>query len=60
MALKRLYNLPTLKIPQVHFVILAAGDDPLASSDTEAGCDTIFLVGVPNVGLQAAGCLVVP
>lgn len=59
-ALKRLDDLSALEVPQVDLVILAAGDYPLASSNTEARGDAIFLISVPDVGLQAAGCLVVP
>ena len=60
MALERLHDLPALEVPQVHLIILATGNYPLASRDAKACSDAILLIRVSNVGLQTAGRLVVP
>ena len=59
-ALKCLHDLPALEVPQVHLVVLAAGDDPLAARHAEARRDAVLLVRVPDVRLETARRLPVP
>ena len=49
-----------LKIPEVHLVVFATGDDPLAASDAEARCDAVLLIRMSDVCLETAGSLIVP
>lgn len=60
MSLKRLHYLAALKIPEVHLVVFATGDDPFAASDAEARCDTKLLIRMSDVCLETAGSLIVP
>lgn len=60
MSLHYLYNLPRLEVPQIHFVVFAAGDNPLVTCHAETRGDAVLFVFVPGVSLQTARGLVVP
>ena len=60
MPLKCLNDLPALKVPKVYLIVFASRDDPFASRDAEACRDAILLIGMPDVGLQTTGRLIVP
>ena len=51
MTIEDLHDFPSLQIPQVYFVIFAAGHDPFASGDAETRADTVFGVLMTDVGL---------
>merc|ERR1719419_1511791 len=60
MALKFLDDFLRLQIPDVDLVVLAAADDPLAARHGEVGEDTILLVLVALICLEAFALRVVP
>jgi hypothetical protein len=60
MSFEDLDNLPALKIPEVHLVVLAAGNNPFSTCNAEAGDDAILCVSVSHVGLEATRGVVVP
>ena len=55
-----LHDLSALQVPEIDFVIFAAGHDPLAACDAEASGNAVLLVPMTHVGLQASRCLVIP
>ena len=59
-SLQLLDDLFGLQVPDVHQVVFAAGDDPLAARDREVGEDAVLFVLVLGVRLQALALRVVP
>ncbi len=60
MTIENLNYFSTLQVPEIDFTVFAARNDPFTARDAETRCNAIFCVGVARVGLEAAGCVVVP
>ena len=60
MSLEDLNDFSTLQVPEIHFVIFAARNDPLAARNAKTRGNAEFRVGVACVRLQAAGGVVIP
>jgi len=59
-ALKLLNDFLRLQVPNVHLVVFAATHDPFATRHGEVGEDTVFLVLVPLISLEAFALGVIP
>jgi hypothetical protein len=60
MSLQRLYDFPTLQVPDEDLPVLTSTDDVLAACCDEGRGKTIRPVYMPSISLLASRCVVVP
>lgn len=60
MAIKPLYDLLSLQVPNIDHVVLGAAHDPLTTSDRKISEYAILLVFMTRISLQTLSLTVVP
>lgn len=60
MTFQHLHHLPSLQIPKPNLPILASTHNPFPTRNTEASHDTVLLILMTSIRLEAPSGIVIP